>query len=118
MSLFVLNFAGIPDYADQSVWVEFTDPDDQPYDWTGSSFEMRIGTTRGDGAPSVTLTQADGDVVPSIVDGKSRITWRFRPEKIGPLGHGNFVHDVVRIMDGRPIAFAEGVIAINQGVKA
>lgn len=119
MSGFDITFKGVPSFADEELYVVFSDPSGAPYDWTGSVFEMRIGLSRGGGSPLLTLTQGEGDIVPSIVDGKSRITWRFRPEKVGVLlPKTTHVHDIIRTVGGRQTAFASGTIIIQQGVKA
>lgn len=118
MSLFVIDFTGVLSTADDTVYIEVADENGAAYDWTGSTFEMRIGSTRGTGSPAVTLTQADGDVVPSIVAGKSRLTFRFRPEKLGDLAAGTHQHDLIRTLAGRPTSFGIGMIALRKGVVA
>jgi len=117
VSRFVFDFTGVPDYADDTCFVELTDENGAAYDWAGSTFSMVIGRTRGDGAPLVTLTQADGDIVPSVVSGKSRLTFRFRPEKMGDLAAGKYPHSVLRELAGRPTLFGTGHIGLEQAPK-
>lgn len=118
MSDFVIHFNEVPNFADDLVWVEFVDASGAAYDWTGSTFELRIGASRSGSAPAATLTQGDGDVVPSIVDGKSRITFRFRPEKMSGLAAGTYQLDLVRTVSSRPQLFGTGTAKVIRNVGA
>ena len=113
MSHYVIDFEGIPDYADESCYVEFADADGGAYDWTSSTFRMIIGKRMGGASPLVELTQADGDIVPSVVGGKSRITWRFRPEKLENLS-GAYYHAILETVGGRDRLFGKGSISIEK----
>lgn len=116
MSEFGIDFKGAPVHAVQYCYIELVDATGAPYDWTGSAFETRIAKSRG--APAlVTLRQADGDVVPSIVGGRSRITWRFRPAVMGGLQPGNYVHSTIRTLSGEPLDFGSGTVVVTDGVR-
>ena len=66
MILFVIDFTGVLGTVDDTVCIEIADAAGAAYDWTGSTFEMRIGSTRGDGSPAVTLIRRETSRVPSV----------------------------------------------------
>lgn len=117
MSDLIIDFSSVPDFADKTFWLEFEDEAGQPLDFSGMTFEMRIGSARTGGDAPVTLTQADGDIVPSVVGGRTRLTWRFRPEKTGPLNGGEHRHDIIAFVGDRPTEFASGTLTIRQAVS-
>ena len=124
MATFLVDFMDVPTDRDSYAVVDFQTEEGEPYVTTGWSMETRIGTTRGDGDATATLTSSSGDIswatVTNAEDGLdyTRITWRFRPEIMGELASGRFVHDTVYIYGGRDIDFAGGILTTELGVIA
>ena len=48
----------------------------------------------------------------------ARMTFQFRPEKLGDLAAGTHQHDLIRTLAGRPTAFGHGMIMLRKGVVA
>lgn len=117
MSLFEIDFAGVPNFAESSVVIEFLGDDGPPIDWDGMALELRAGRTRGDGDPLVVMTQADGDITPSIEGDASLLAFRFRPAVWSGLVAGRYEIDIVYAQGGREILFGAGRLTIMEGVQ-
>ena len=118
MSLFEIDFAGVPDDVETSCWIEFEAADGAPFDWAGKAFELRLGARRGDGAPLLTLTQASGAIEAVTADGASRLIFHFRPAVLEALEAGRYLHDLVYVEAGATHGFARGTLTLLEGVTA
>lgn len=88
-----------------------------PFDWTGSTFEMVIGQSRGlSGEPVLVLDTANGDLTPGA-DGE--LAFLFRPDRLAGLeAEKVYTVDINRVQGGVTMPFMRGRIATYAGPVA
>lgn len=105
----------------------FAQPDGEPYDFTGDTFEMPIGLRRSDDADVdalTTLTSADseiawGDATTASGDTGTQFTFRISAEKIALLTPAaSYIADLFRTSGGDRTRFAEVTLPVKGAVSA
>ncbi|WP_425417339.1 hypothetical protein [Oricola indica] len=93
---------------------QFTDRNDNPYDFTGSTFKMDVRTAADAGSAEAALTTANGGIVSTdLAAGTIEIVIAK-----GALDPGEYVYDLVRVNGGAEEVLLYGAVTVIDGVTA